>query len=54
LRDFYEGLRASKGVQLARTAAARKLLKTIYWMLKTGRAYDEANNYNTVRRASSG
>jgi transposase len=54
LRDFYEGLRTSKGVQLARTAAARKLLKTIYWMLKTGRAYDETINYNTVRRASSG
>lgn len=54
LHDFYENLRAAKGVQVARTAAARKLLKTIYWMLKTGRTYQTTIAHTPVRRASSG
>lgn len=54
LREFYERLRVAKGVQAARTAAARKLLKAVYWMLKTGRPYQQVvQRWQEPGRASS-
>lgn len=54
LGDFYRRLEKRKGSKVARVALAREILKSIYWCLKKGVAFQEQPIIRGQRRFSRG